>query len=45
MGIPRKQKNTKKPIKTPVPPADVKKEPVEDPRLELLRKAMGYGGK
>jgi len=45
MGIPRKQKNTKKTIKTPVLPVEVKKEPVEDPRLELLRKAMGYGGK
>ena len=45
MGTPRKQKNIKKPIKTTVPPADVKKQPNEDPRLEQLRKAMGYGGK
>jgi hypothetical protein len=45
MGTPRKQKNIKKPIKLPALPAEVKKEPIEDPRLEQLRKAMGYGGK
>ena len=45
MSIPRKKENTKKPTKPPVPPAEVKKEPIEDPRLEQLRKAMGYGGK